>query len=132
MSAFGDDQLDYFGADLGVTRALSAVAANMVSTGGASDAGGALPPGKYLIQITPPGGTDQVFLAAIPFAKGDVSWAALTAAAPRMPLVRGWIELHVRKAHNDRIIARCTGSATATVYVTLISRVPQKLPPATP
>lgn len=132
MSASPDDLKDFYDNGLGPCRALSAVAANMVSTAGTSpaDASGALEPGRYLVQCTPPGGTDQVFIDAVPFKKGDTSWTALTAAAPRTPLIRGWIEIVVRKGHNDRIIARCTGAATSTVYVTQLSRVSKKLPPA--
>lgn len=130
MAANPDDLLDFYGADLGPTRALAVVAANGVSTGGAADAAGALPPGKYLIQTTPPGGTDQVFIGAVPFKKTDTAWNAVAAAPPLHPLVRGWMEINVRKNHSDRIFARATGAASATVYVTQISQVPKKLPPA--
>lgn len=132
MAANPDDQLDYFASDLGPTRTLAVVAANMVSSAGASpaDPDGALPPGKYLLQRGAPGGADVMFIDAIPFVKGDTSWTALSAAAPRMPLIRDSIVLHVRKGHNDRIIARVTGGAGAALHITQVSRVTKKLPPA--
>lgn len=131
MAGNPDDQLDFFGADIGPTRTLAAVAANAVSTAGTAttDPGGTLPPGRYLIQCTPPGGTDIVFVGAVPFKKGDVSWQTQAAAAPNAPLIRSFIEINVRKGHNDRIYARTTGG-TSSVFVTQITRVPQKTAPA--
>jgi hypothetical protein len=130
VAANPDDLQDFYGHDLGRTVALAAVAASVVSSGGTNDANGPLPPGKYLVQATSPGGTDLVFIDAVPFVKNETaSWAAKPAAPPATPLIRGWVEIHVRKDHNDRIVARTTGG-TATVYVTQVSRVPRKLPPA--
>lgn len=131
MGASPDDLQDFYTSDLGPCRSLAAVAANGVSTGGAADVNGPLSPGRYLVQTTAPGGTDIVFIGAVPYKKGDTSWNTLAAAAPRHPLSlgRGWIEVVVRKGHNDRIFARTTGAATATVFITQISRVARQLPP---
>lgn len=134
MAANPDDMNDFYGADLGRTRALSAGAGAPVSSGGASpaDPEGALPPGKYLIQAQAPSGggaSDHVFIDAVPFKKGDTAWNTMAAAAPATPLIRGWIEIHVRPGHNDRIVAR-TSAGSTTVYITQISRVPKKRPPA--
>lgn len=132
MAANPDDQQDYFAADVGPTRTLAVVAANMVSSAGATpaDPEGALPPGKYLLQRGAPGGADVMWIDAIPFKKGDAAWTGLSAAAPRMPLIRDSLVIHVRKGHNDRIVARVTGGVGAALHITQISRVTKKQPPA--
>jgi hypothetical protein len=132
MAANPDDQQDFYASDLGPTRTLAVVAANAVSSAGATpgDPAGALPPGKYLLQRGAPGGADVMWIDAIPFKKADAAWTGMAAAAPAHPLIRDSLVLHVRKGHNDRIVARVTGGAGAALHITLISRVPKKQPPA--
>jgi hypothetical protein len=116
----GDDAIAFYAASLGRTTKLSAVAAASTQT---TDVDGALPSGRYLIQIlnvVP--ATAIVWVKAGPFEVGVVVTAE--AGVPSFPLSREAIiaiEFNVVKKDSDRIAVR-TSAGTADVYITRISR----------
>ena len=120
MQARGDDVIAYYAADLGKTRelALTNVSAQL------PDAGGPLPPGRYLIHL----GVLSA-LAAVAWVKTgpfDIAVPLVaTAAVPCFPMTVARvmaIEINVRKGHNDRVAAIMDAAFTGTLYVTAISR----------
>lgn len=118
----GDDDIAFYAADIGETRALSAAAGSPTQFSGSS---GPLAPGRYLIQAV----NLSVPSAEVWIGFGKFGEAVDLAAVPgrrRIPLVPGGgllaVETHVRKGDSDQIAA-ITSAGTATVYVTLVSTV---------
>jgi hypothetical protein len=115
----GEDLAAFFAAELGRTRKLALTVASAQTP----DTEGALPPGRYLLQIADlSSASAKVFIRARPFVAGDTVTAV--ADAPDFPLhLAGLvaIEFHVRKGYNDRIAAILT-AGTGNLFITEVSR----------
>lgn len=118
MAGRADDELDFFNADMGPTTLvnLSTTAAQT------TDADGALPPGRYLLQVIGLATNAVAFVKQVPFKKTET--VALIAAPPAFPFAATTaIEVNVRKDFSDRIVGRCD-TGTAKLYITQLSRAP--------
>lgn len=116
MGARPDDLEDFYDADIGrtVEVALTVAAAQT------SDAFGALPPGRYLIQVATSSSADIAWMKRSKWVK--TAAADITAAAPAFPFrAVTAIELNVRKGVSDRVQG-IMGSGTGTLTITRISR----------
>lgn len=116
MGAFGDDRLDFYGADLGPSKSVA-----LTTTTAPSEK---LRPGRYLVQFIDTS-TDRVWARVGPFSSATPVAAA--AAAPSTPFAAGGptaFEINVRPGHNDQIAA-IMAAGTGTMIITPISRVPR-------
>lgn len=113
-----EDDVAFFAATLAETveLAASAVAAQT------PDAGGPLPPGRYLIQVLDFQNTNtKCWVRLVKFVKSTP--AIVAAAVPNFPMSPEGvvaIEVNIREGHNDRLEA-ITQGGNATVYATRIS-----------
>ena len=117
----GDDDIAFFQADIGETRLLAAISGSATQL---PTAGGALPPGRYLIQATDISDAGALVWVGVGAFGTTIS---LTAAAGhrRIPLSSGAIlaiETNVRKGDSDQIAVR-TSAGTANVFISLVSTV---------
>ncbi len=115
----GSDAFNFYSAKLGDTRELAA----SVAAAQTPDAGGPLPPGRYLLHIGNLSATTvKVWLRTGKFVKGDT--LNISAAVPACPFSLDGlmaIEINVHKEDNDRVAA-ITSAGTASVYITPISQ----------
>ena len=115
----GDDALYFFAANLGRTERLACSGVAIQRPDNLL----ALEPGRYLLHIadlqTP---NTRVWVTTGKFEKG--STVSVVADVPHFPMHAEGIvaiEINVRKGDNDQIAA-ITGGATATLFITQISR----------
>ncbi|MCZ6868099.1 MAG: hypothetical protein O7G84_01185 [Gammaproteobacteria bacterium] len=116
----GDDDIAFFAASLGRTRALAVTDTAAEIT----DPDGALVPGRYLLHVANLSAGAVVWVATGKFEKGAAP-LTVVAAAPHFPMSAATIvalELNILKEDNDRIAAIATGGGTGTLYITQISR----------
>lgn len=116
----GSDIIADFSSALGFTRKIGATDASAQTP----DSGGALEPGRYLVQLLNPSAAgDTCWVIAAPFKRGET--IVVTQDAPSFPLQRNGIaqfQFNVLPAVNDRIAVRMDAGKTGTVYITRISR----------
>jgi len=118
----GNHDQAFFEAAIENTAALTASVGSLAET---SDTGGALPPGRYLIQAPGIAGTQVVWVHVGPFVKG----APLAPANPvgagtrRFPLTAAIvaIETHCLGGYSDRIAVQLSSGAAVPVYITRVS-----------
>ena len=116
MGAFGDDKLDFYGADLGPAQSVALTTTSAPS--------GRLAPGRYLVQFIDTS-TNRVWARSGPFSVA--SPVVAVTAAPSTPFAANGptaFEINVRKNHNDQLAARMA-AGTGTMIITPISRVPR-------
>lgn len=116
MGAFGDDRLDFYGADLGPSTSVALTTSSAESE--------KLRPGRYLVQFIDTS-SDRVWVKAGPFSA--TSPPVAVASAPSTPFAAGGptaFEINVRPGHNDQIAA-IMAAGTGAMIITPISRVPR-------
>lgn len=116
----GRDDIAYYGADIGETWEISAD-----DTGDQlSDDYGALPPGRYLVQVVDLNAPTAICWVHVgPYVAAGTLTLTAAEGVRRIPLgaTVPAVEYNVRKDSNDRLGAIMSSGDTATVYVTRIS-----------
>lgn len=116
-----DDDHDYYAEDIGTTYKLDL----STSSAQTSDAHGALPEGRYRLQLLDGAAGARAWIgfvkfekdASVPTVDTDTPWFPMDVDNPPKPDPT----LMVRKGYNDRPVG-LVSSGTATLFLTLIAR----------
>jgi len=123
----GDHDVAYYEAAIENTVALVATVGSLTET---PDDGGALPPGRYLIQALALADDQVVWVHVGKFVKGTAlaPGAPTAAGEKRFPLTATIvaIETHCLAGYSDRIAAQVSTGANVTLYISRVSTQVQK------